>query len=171
MLVRGAVRADETGKFVAWGRSLSGWSEPSVALTARVICALSQVNKPQPTASYSDLIARAVAWLRQPADPDRFAERLQDHLDPVRRRPASGSPQNSDDLITIGTFTAAWVARALLTADPSPRDDYIRAAARMVCERQRGGVWYLSDQRPIWMTAQGATVLREYALRGMAWPP
>jgi hypothetical protein len=86
------------------------------------------------------------------------------------RRPAG----DATDVIYVGHFTAAWVARVLMTTQTvTSRIAPLRAAIAEVVERQESGVWKWPGQgyEPTWMTYQGVLVLRDYSIRNLPWPP
>jgi hypothetical protein len=61
------------------------------------------------------------------------------------------------------------VARALLPlppADPGGIDNLLDVAVRRVWQAQRDGLWeWDNGDRPLWMSYQGACVVRDYAMR------
>jgi hypothetical protein len=66
------------------------------------------------------------------------------------------------------------VARALLLvpgADALPVDDVLEEAMHRVRSSCHDGLWKWDDgDRPLWMTYQGASVLRDYAMRSSVIP-
>ncbi len=92
------------------------------------------------------------------------------------RRPGSDDPLHQE-LLSVRHFAAAWVARALMTdgarrvaadgAGATAWEAQLRGAVARVSGMQRGGVWRWEDGpmgHPVWMTYQGLSVLRRYAL-------
>jgi len=75
------------------------------------------------------------------------------------------------DVLIVGHFAAAWVARALLATGDGTSDIFIRTAVKLVQQQQKMGIWRWGDSEPVWMTYQGAAALKEYLLRGLGWPP
>ena len=169
-LLDGAVSADQDGAAVAWGETLRGRGRRSVPHTARAVVALARavpVLREVPGlpghGAAAAALAAGVEWL------DRDGLDLTSTDEQIRRPVAGGEV----DALFVGHFTAAWVARALMAVDPGPGTSRaLGTAVRRVLAEQRDGVWRWHDSsRPIWMTYQGVTVLRAYALRNLEWPP
>ena len=103
--------------------------------------------------------AQAVQWLVA-------RNSLGNHTEQIRRFVSDTHPW---ELVTIGHFTAAWVARALLAASPEDLPEasaLLGEAVRRVWDSQQNGIWESEDHGgPVWMTYQGARVLRDFALR------
>ncbi|MEV0595825.1 hypothetical protein [Nonomuraea cavernae] len=143
---------------VGWGERLVGEPPPSVAHTARAIVALRRAADVLP--GHGDLdesVQAGLSWLvKGGSDLADSHERL--------RRPVG----TELDTITIHHFTAAWVAKALMACgDPDP--DLLRGAVEAVLRRQENGIWRWKEWRPIWMTYQGLSVMRDYAMRRPIW--
>ncbi|RJL32489.1 hypothetical protein [Bailinhaonella thermotolerans] len=156
--------AHEDDGMVSWGQALHGNVRRSAPHTARAVIALVRAERALgEKADFGPAVGGALRWLaREDLDLRPTDEQL--------RRPAPGGDV---DALFIGHFTAAWVARALMSGrDSAECERALRAAVRAVLDDQRDGVWTWHDgRRPIWMTYQGCVVLREYALRNLPWPP
>lgn len=148
----------------SWGESLFGRYKESVPHTARAVTALAKAARVRP--GDTSLINTAHAGVEWLARGDIGLGQTDEQL----RRPVPGG---SVDALFIGHFTAALVAQALMSVgNVRAHGDRLRSAVREVIDSQEDGVWTWHDSsRPIWMTAQGATVLRDYALLNLAWPP
>jgi hypothetical protein len=159
----------------AWGEVIRPGAPPSVPHTARVVVALQLARDALPVGGGTavpglrEMIESGIEWLCQNADLDLADERL--------RRGEQDERDDTDvDQLLIQHFTPAWVARALMIAgraDDPRQVDLLRQCVRDVVRAQRHGVWRWrnKDQEPLWMTYQGALVLRDYAWRNMPWPP
>lgn len=137
-LVQGATQVDERAGTVAWGATLQPRSQRSVAHTARAVCALTRMiaTAQNPRPDLEELVDKAVRWLRAPADQAGFADRLRNTEEQVRR-PLQG---DRADVLVIGSFTAAWVARALLAAGLPQSEEHLRTAVGIVCRQQQKGI-------------------------------
>jgi hypothetical protein len=148
----------------SWGEALQGGPKGSVAHSARAVVALKKAAKVlRDGAALGETADFGIAWLRgQDLDLTETDEQL--------RRPVEGGDV---DALFIGHFSAAWAARALMASeDLSLNEAALRRALQHVVSGQQQGVWKWHDNsRPIWMTYQGASVIRDYLLRGLAWPP
>ncbi|WP_330302070.1 MULTISPECIES: hypothetical protein [unclassified Streptomyces] len=136
------------------------------------------VGRPEVTALVVGVQCRqsreqGVRWLLTAGSLDNRVEHVGRSLAP---------PQRGHDHAVMRHFTAAWVARALLstpagylTGDAESeqrRVDRLEASLAAVWRSQRDGVWGWEDDRylrPIWMTYQGLSVLRSPELCG--WTP
>lgn len=92
------------------------------------------------------------------------------------RRPGQEDPWHQE-LLSVRHFSAAWVARALMT-DGARKiaaegvglpvwEERLTAAVARVRGMQQGGVWRWDEGpmgHPVWMTYQGLSVLRRHAL-------
>ena len=166
-LIEGA-QDDEKDGTVAWGKTFSSRSQRSVPHTARAIVALSRVAAASPrSVAVSDTIRAANRWLCAPSDQNEFAKRLGNEEEQIRRPMKAGQA----DVLIVGHFAAAWVARALLATGDGTSDIFIRTAVKLVQQQQKMGIWRWGDSEPVWMTYQGAAALKEYLLRGLGWPP
>ncbi|MFC1432339.1 hypothetical protein ACEZDB_16955 [Streptacidiphilus sp. N1-3] len=177
-LVAGAVPDPEHGGLLCWGHSLrTGTSShyqslPSPAHTAHAVLALSRTARVLGEEGRSrHALDQAVAWL---VENDRFTPQTE-HL----RRPAM-PPAVGVDHAMISHFTAAWVAKALMSAGPEavrgtpdlagPLRSRLEQAVAEVYAQQRDGVWEWRNDReaqPLWMTYQGLAVLQAWALNGL----
>lgn len=157
-LLEGARHVEREGtSFLCWGEGLHS-TTPSVPHTARAALALGHAAAVLGESDSLDNAAEsAVAWLCSEGDDLRMA-------DEQLRRPVT---DGSVDALFIGHFTAAWKARAIMSRPSiSGRRAELRAVVEEVLKCQQNGVWSWHDgSRPIWMTYQGAKVLRDYALR------
>ena len=157
-----AVNSDRT--LVAWGEVLQEGSKPSIPHSARAVIALGKAAK----------VVRGIPGLNATADAGRNwlsqnSVELLDTDEQLRRPVGDGDV----DALFIGHFTAAWTARALLTSEePHAHQVALRRALRIVIDSQRQGIWrWHDDSTPIWMTYQGISVVRDYILKGLMWPP
>jgi Trypsin-like peptidase domain len=164
LLLAGATRDPAQGDLVCWSSRLSAEGRqqyaPSPVHTAQAVIALIRTAKMLGEAGQShEFTEQALRWLST----DR---RLDNQDEQIRRFVADNSPW---DTLTVRHFTAAWVARALLLASPgdTPQADaLLNDAVRRVWQSYRNGIWEWTDHElPIWMSYQGASVLRDYALR------
>ncbi|WP_241779645.1 hypothetical protein [Streptomyces natalensis] len=174
VLVNGATADPARGQHRCWGAALAtgrGNPAPSAAHTARAVVALDRAAG----VLGEDERQRAVReeglrWLLAggAADLDNCQEEV--------RRPGSDDPLHQE-LLSVRHFAAAWVARALMTdgarrvaadgAGATAWEAQLRGAVARVSGMQRGGVWRWEDGpmgHPVWMTYQGLSVLRRYAL-------
>ena len=163
LLVGGAHSPPDNPSTAFWGESLAPSSRSSVPHTARAIVALRKAARVLPNSrQLADIASSSLNWLNTSS-----ADSLQ-NVEEQLRRPV---PEGFDALV-VGHFTAAWVARAFMTADDvSPYQASLRIAVREVLTRQERGIWQWQDDQPMWMAYQGASVLRDYLLRGLPWPP
>ncbi|MEW9549519.1 hypothetical protein [Nonomuraea sp. NPDC050783] len=151
LLITRLGRRDER---VGWGETLSERQVPSLAHTARAVVALRRAAGVLPHHARLDEVIRAgVGWLVTADDLSNGRERL-------RRQEGM-----QHETLTIDHFTAAWVAKALLICgDPDPVA--LRRAVAAVLAQQENGIWqWEQGPRPIWMTYQGLSVIRDYAMR------
>jgi hypothetical protein len=154
---------------MAWGEFTNGSpTAPSAPHTARAVVALRRVVRAgaDRDGAAARCAAAGVEWLRHNVNYECFEE-------PVRRYEGEDT-----DVLAVGHFTPAWIARALLVAaddgSVAAADmDVLVPAVRAVLASQTDGIWYWhgGPSQPIWMTYQGVTVLREYAMRNLPWPP
>ena len=161
LLVKGAGSA---GEGLSWGEVVDGGPKNSVPHSARAVVALKKAARVLPTAAGLNVAANeGIRWLVQP-------ERSLLATDEQIRRPVG---DGDVDALFVGQFSAAWVARAIMTSsNPSTYEDALRRAVREVVACQEEGIWRWHDNTtPIWMTYQGVSVLRDYLLRGLVWPP
>lgn len=163
-LLSGAIQDARHGNLLCWSSRL-GMEEgesapPSVPHTAQAVLALSRAGQVFGTDSRTrEAIEQSVRWLREHRN-------LSNQTEQIRRYVKDNVPW---DTLTVRHFTAAWVARALLqvsAATPVGPDDLLDEAMRHVRLSYRRGLWEWEDgERPLWMTYQAASVLRDYALR------
>jgi hypothetical protein len=136
-----------------WGERLVNSPSPSTAHTARAIVALRRAADVLPHhGELDDSVEAGLAWLVRSRDLADRSERL--------RRPVGANL----DTITIDHFTVAWVAKALLACD-DPAPAMLRDSMETILARQENGIWRWQEVRPIWMTYQGLSVVRDYAMR------
>lgn len=163
-LLAGAIRDPSRDNLTCWSSQLkiagNKQSAPSVPHTAMAVHALARTGQVlgQDTSTRSAQ-EQAVQWLIS-------RNSLGNHTEQIRRFVSDAQPW---ELVTIGHFTAAWVARALLAASPEDMPEanvLLSEAVRRVWESHRNGIWESEDHgAPVWMAYQGARVLRDYALR------
>lgn len=156
-LVDGAHREDhEPTALTYWSEHLNG-SAKSVAHTARAVLALHRAAGVLADGAIFENAARSgVKWL---CHTDLDLRTVDEQL----RRPVD---DGTVDALMIGHFTAAWVARALMSSGTEACEEKLAVAIRETLRSHEDGVWrWHDDTRPIWMTYQGATVLRDFALR------
>jgi hypothetical protein len=145
---------------IGWGE-VCGSARLSVPHTARAVVALAAaapVLRGKGNA-LEQAGAAGIVWLRAHLELAMFEEQL-------IRRPAG----DEADVLVIGHFTAAWVARALMTAGRDKTDvDALRTAIRQVVAAQENGVWRWqnTERQPLWMMYQGAQALRNFLLMGL----
>jgi hypothetical protein len=153
-----------TGRMVAWAYSLEpGKGDLSTAHTARALLALERAaGTGAARGDTQDALAAGLQWLREHANLGLFEE-------PIRRNPG----EEGNDLIVVGHFTPAWVARVLLHLGDRSDLSRLRDAVRAITAQQKNGAWIWpgSGAKPLWMAYQGTSVLAEYAVRNMPWPP
>jgi hypothetical protein len=162
-MVETGVQIPSGASLAAWARSVSGRrTEPSVPHTARVVVALRRLAaaRPSKASTAHELAEAGTAWLRANADFELDDEQV--------RRPAG----EATDVLVVGHFTPAWVAKALMYADNEADLDLLRRVVRRILDLQRNGVWRWrqTDLEPIWMSYQAMAVLTEYCLRNLPWP-
>ncbi|MFD9036583.1 hypothetical protein ACFVZW_36430 [Streptomyces sp. NPDC059567] len=144
-----------------WSESLSGGAHSPVH-TARAVTALHQA---------AAVVRTNSAWLNAArAGVASLCETdisLHTTVEQLRRPVADGSV----DALFVGHFTAAWVARAIMSGDVSAaHEERLRDAVGDVLQARRNALWRWHDgSAPIWMTYQGARVLKDYALGNSTW--
>jgi hypothetical protein len=153
-LADGAARNDTTA---SWGEVLVRGAMDSIPHTARAVIALDRARRAlRGTNQLGERVEAGIQWLcKQNAEFTQTDEQ-------IRRRVDSGQV----DVLVVGHFTAAWVARALLCGkDPESRSERITSAVDQVLRAQRNGIWTWHDgSKPIWMTYQGSVTIRDYSL-------
>lgn len=165
-LLDGAISNASNRDLMCWASQLSSSDTgaqrlvPSVAHTAMAIVALSRTSLVLGTDERTkSALEQATAWLCQHPDLANRSEQI--------RRVVAGHDDNRD-MLSVEQFTAAWVARALLSVQSisvSENEALLFNAVRQVWLSQRGGIWnWEEDVRPVWMTYQGICVLRDYAM-------
>lgn len=163
VLLAGAIRDPAHDNLLCWSARLRTGrgevSRPSSAHTAQAVVALLRAGDvlgedPQSRTT----VDQAVRWLRARRD-------LGSQTEQIRRFVRDYWPWES---LTIRHFTAAWVGRALLLvppADPGGTDLRLDTAVRQVWQAHHDGLWEWDDgERPLWMSYQGASVVRDYAM-------
>jgi hypothetical protein len=165
LLLSGSVRAPEQG-LRCWGERLvaGGGADrvvPSMSHTARAIVALQRFGRLDRAAASA--VDGAARWLAICGD-------LSNQTEHIRRR----LPDHRMESLVVKHFTAAWVARALMSIDKDnmpEHDDLLHAAIERVYQFQSDGVWEWDNrERPVWMTYQGIATLRLQALRNSRLP-
>lgn len=161
-LLEGAIQEPTSEGLLCWPSSWLARRDqgpaPSVAHTAMAVVALARAGRilGQDAASRSAM-TQAVRWLVTNATLGNQTEQIRRYVD-----------DNHRDSLTVHHFTAAWVARALLAApgdDPAETAPLLAKAADRVWRSQRDGVWeWVDNDHPLWMTYQGMSVMRDYAL-------
>jgi hypothetical protein len=165
-LLAGAVQDPENGNLTCWSNLFETAPQqarvPSVAHTAMAVIALVRAGQVLNDEQGQPAIGQAVRWLIAQRDLANVTEQIRRFV----------NDRHSDSL-TVKHFTAAWVARALLVASPGGQPDAdvaLTSAVRKVWQAQRDGAWEWDDgDRTLWMMYQGASVMRDYAMR--ACPP
>ncbi|GED90204.1 hypothetical protein [Streptomyces sp. 6-11-2] len=161
-LLDGAQREDDEAAPVAhWGENLHSAAK-SAAHTARAALALHRAaGVLADGAVYRNAARSGVRWLCA-ADLDVRT------TDEQLRRPVD---DGTVDALLIGHFTAAWVARALMLPGTPGCEEKLRGAVADILKNYKDGAWrWHDDTRPIWMTYQGTSTLRDFALRTTACP-
>ncbi|MEU9287711.1 hypothetical protein AB0D57_24150 [Streptomyces sp. NPDC048275] len=155
-LTDGAHREDHDPALTYWSEHLNG-SAKSVAHTARSVVALHRAAGVLADGAIFENAARSgIKWL---CGTDLDLRTTDEQL----RRPVD---DGSVDALMIGHFTAAWVAKALMIPGAEACEEKLAVAVRETLRSHEDGVWrWHDDTRPIWMTYQGATVMRDFALR------
>jgi Trypsin-like peptidase domain len=163
-LLAGVITDPAHGDLQCWSNRLSPADNqalaPSTAHTAQAIVALLRAEHVLGEDAQSQAtVSQAVRWLAS-------NRRLEHQTEQIRRFVEDNEPW---DTLTVRHFTAAWVARALLLAAPTDvpeADTLLIDAVRRVWQDYRDGYWEWDDnERPIWMTYQGACVLRHFGIR------
>jgi hypothetical protein len=164
-LIDGAIDDPDHENLLCWAARLSQQPErshiPSVPHTAIAIVSLARADRVLGTTGASrSALQQALRWLVAKGSLENQTEQI--------RRPMTAHHWDS---ATVRHFTAAWVARALLETSASDivgAEKLLDDAVRMVWQSYQGGAWEWEDRDcPVWMTYQGACVLRDYAMR--AW--
>jgi hypothetical protein len=164
-LLDGAISDASNRDLMCWASQLSSSATrdqrliPSAVHTAMAIVALSRANLALGTDDRTaSVLEQAAVWLCQHPDLANRSEEI--------RRPVVGDSHL--DLLSVQHFTAAWVARALLSVQSigvPESEALLFNAVRQVWLAQRGGIWNWEENgRPVWMTYQGLCVLRDYAM-------
>lgn len=170
VLLSGAIQDARHGNLLCWSSRLETEEDatafPSVAHTAMAVVALARAGQVLGEDGRThDAIEQSVRWLRDHRN-------LISQTEQIRRYVADNVPW---DALTVRHFSASWVARALLlvsAATPSGPDDLLDEAMRQVQSAYRDGFWEWDDgERPLWMTYQAASVLRDFAMRCSVIPP
>ncbi|NUP42771.1 MAG: hypothetical protein HOY76_38555 [Streptomyces sp.] len=180
-LVEGARGDDRRGGLRCWSYRLGAPNgRPSPLHTAQAVVALERAAR----VLGENAAARAARedgerWLL--ACPEASHDTCGD-LENLReeiRRPRTGDPSRHE-VLNVRHFTAAWVARALLSpgtqevarADglDAPWRERLEGAVAAVWARQTGGIWTWDQsdttglRQPMWMTYQGLSALRAHAV-------
>ena len=136
---------------------------PSVAHTARAICALAQARAARPSGQdlgplHSEMeaaIEQAAAWLAEQQDLRGVSESVDRQL------------PDGVELVYVRHFTAAWVVKALVSARlPASHPAVSGAAARIWDEYSAPtALWFWSNgDVPVWMTLDAVEALRLAAM-------
>jgi Trypsin len=161
LLLSGAIQDSERSDLLCWSSRLKGENEPfpppSVVHTAQAVIALLRARYVLGEDAQSrTAVDQAVRWLR--------AHRgLANQTEQIRRFITA----DRWETLTVRHFTAAWVARALLLAPASSvaADPLLDEAMRQVWRACNDGLWEWDDgERPLWMSYQGSSVIRDFAL-------
>jgi hypothetical protein len=163
LLLSGAIQDPDRSGLRCWSSRLKSEDEalsPSVAHTAQAVVALIRARYVLGEDAQSRAaVEQAVLWLRAHRGLDNQTEQ-------IRRFVADNKPWET---LTVRHFTAAWVARALLLAsatDVDAADPLLDEAMRHVWQAFHDGLWEWDDgDRPVWMSYQGASVVRDFALQ------
>ncbi|MFE0190061.1 hypothetical protein [Streptomyces sp. NPDC058989] len=179
VLVNGATADPARGHHRCWGAALAGGlgnPAPSAAHTARAVVTLDRAARVLGEDSRQRAVREeGLRWLLAgAAAPDGAADL--DNCQEEVRRPGREDPLHQE-LLSVRHFSAAWVARALMTdaarkvategAGPQVWEERLAAAVARVRGMQQGGVWRWDDGamgHPVWMAYQGLSVLRRHAL-------
>jgi hypothetical protein len=159
VLLDGAIQDRAHGDLLCWANRLSSETgrprAPSVPHTAMAVVALARADRVLGASTASQhALDQGRRWL-------------------AGRRDLTSTTEQ--DLMNVCHFTAAWVARALLattlTSSPTPEDaPLLDEAVHEVWRPFAGGFWeWEAGDRPLWMAYQGASVIRDYAMR--LWAP
>ncbi|MFF4607160.1 hypothetical protein ACFY12_31050 [Streptomyces sp. NPDC001339] len=179
VLVNGATADPARGGHRCWGAALAtghGNPAPSAAHTARAVVALDRAARVLgEDARQCAVREEGLRWLLAGAVAGGAMPDLDNCQEEVRR-PDQEDPLHQE-LLSVRHFSAAWVARALMTdgarrtaaeeVGPEAWEGYLATAVARVRSMQRGGVWRWEDGpmgHPVWMAYQGLSVLRRYAL-------
>jgi hypothetical protein len=164
ILLEGTMQDPDHDNLLCWGSRLSPEGSrpqlPSVAHTAMAVVSLTRTDQIFGTTGASrSALDQALRWLVS-------RHLLENQIEQIRR-------VEENDSMTVAHFTAAWVARALLTvpaADIPGADALLYEAVQKVWGSYSEGFWEWEDRdRPLWMAYQGACVMRDYAMR--SWAP
>ena len=166
VLLDGAIQDHEHGDLLCWANRLSSEAGrprvPSVPHTAMAVVALARTDRVLGASTASQhALDQGQRWLTGRQDLTSRTEQF--------RRQVQGDRQ---ELATVCHFTAAWVARALLATSPATPDatTLLDEAVHEVWRAFTGGFWEWEEgDRPLWMAYQGASVIRDYAMR--LWAP
>jgi hypothetical protein len=161
LLLRGRIR-DPEHELLCWGERLltDALGEkvvaPSVPHTARAIIALRRIDHPDQAVDQA--VDEAVRWLIARHDLSNQTEQIGRAL-----------PDFRWEVLVMRHFTAAWVARALMSVEDGRHEGssvMLGEAVESIHQHQVGGLWeWDNKERPIWMTYQGIATLRLHALR------
>ena len=125
---------------------------PSVAHTARAVRVLASVQALQPSSQVQEALEQAVAWLIEPRDLHNAYE--------VTERPVNGGLE----LVHIRHFTAAWVAKALVSAGVPAAHPSVSNAVAQIWSSYGGdtaALWaWDNGDLPIWLTFDAIEALR-----------
>jgi hypothetical protein len=160
ILLNGTIEDPRYGNMICWSGRLDKDRPrvPSTAHTALAVVALARVRQVAGDDNQSRLVLeQATRWLT-------LGSSLENQTEQIRRFVTADHWES----LTVNLFTAAWVARALMTVMPNhiPEvDEHLGTASKMIMEMQHDGIWEWSDgNRPLWMTYQGFSTLQSFAL-------
>ena len=165
-LLAGAVQDPQQENLLCWGPSLdTGNSQapvPTSAHTAMAVLALSRARLVATDGARSQsALEQGARWLTR----DR---NLENQTEQIRRFVT----EDHWESLTVRLFTSAWVSKAVLAVgtDIPGASDLLEEAVARVIHAQHDGIWeWENSERPIWMSYQGASTVRAYAL--CRWTP
>jgi hypothetical protein len=135
---------------------------PSVAHTARAVRVLANVQAIRPSDPVREALEQAVAWLLEQRDLHNAYE--------VVERPVAGGLEP----VHIRHFTAAWVVKALVSADVPATHPAVSSALAQIWSSYGGetvALWaWDNGDLPIWMTFDAIEALRLASLAVPARP-
>ena len=121
---------------------------PSVAHTARAVCALASVQAIRPSSSVQEALDQAAAWLLEQRDLHNAYE----------------ATERGSEMVHIRHLTAAWVVRALVSAGVPAAHPAVSGALVQVWKNYGGktaALWaWDNGDLPIWMTFDAVEALR-----------
>jgi hypothetical protein len=159
-LLAGAIRDPHHDDLLCWSARLDAtrFQVPSPAHTALAVIALARLAHVQGDDTQSrSAIEQSLRWLIANGSYERQTDQI--------RRFVTADHWES---LTVGLFTPAWIARALIAGKARnipDADAFLDEAIRAILRAHRDGIWEWGDgTHPIWMTYQAVTTLRAFAL-------